>query len=190
MGAISSHAKNLSIVSDRLVLRPLKDGDLPRVLEITKDNLELARYLKWTPPKDIAEARKTFCRKLKGSLRWGIFLGEEFAGSLSLFNIQRDIGRRKMDSAEMGFWINPELRGQGIATEAAKALLGFAFSVFGLRKVLISCVPENTASEKVIQKLQFRFVGTRKDHYLEFGRWWDMNLYEITLPEYLSQRII
>ena len=44
-------------------------------------------------------------------------------------------------------------------TEAATAALRFAFETLGLHKVTIGCVEGNDGSQRVIEKLGFRFLA-------------------------------
>jgi len=62
--------------------------------------------------------------------------------------------------AELGHWIAPPLHGRGYMTEAARAVVDAAFTQLALHKVVVGCLAENVRSQRVIEKLGFRFVGT------------------------------
>ena len=49
--------------------------------------------------------------------------------------------------------------GQGLATEAAKAVLGYAFGDLGLARVDSAAAFENIASKRVMEKIGMRYVG-------------------------------
>lgn len=51
-----------------------------------------------------------------------------------------------------GWFLLPEHHGQGYATEAARALMGFAFEADGVYRIEARCLAENAASERVMQK--------------------------------------
>lgn len=54
--------------------------------------------------------------------------------------------------AEIKYALERQYWGLGLATEAATAVLGFAATVVGLRRVIATTAPENTASHKVLLK--------------------------------------
>jgi [ribosomal protein S5]-alanine N-acetyltransferase len=49
--------------------------------------------------------------------------------------------------------------GKGLATEATRALLGFAFEKMGLASIHGACAPENIASRRVMEKVGMQYVG-------------------------------
>ncbi len=53
--------------------------------------------------------------------------------------------------------------GQGLATEAARALLGYAFGPLNLPSIHGGCATENLASRRVMEKLGMRYVGLDKE---------------------------
>jgi ribosomal-protein-alanine N-acetyltransferase len=55
--------------------------------------------------------------------------------------------------AELNWIIKPSMRGRGLATEAARAVLNFAFDELGLDRVISLVRPENAASGQVAAKL-------------------------------------
>lgn len=64
---------------------------------------------------------------------------------------------------EIGFHLNPEYWGKGYAVEAANAVIEYAFSI-GAKKLFAGHNPNNTASQKLLKKLGFRYIG---DEYYE-----------------------
>jgi [ribosomal protein S5]-alanine N-acetyltransferase len=73
---------------------------------------------------------------------------------------------------ELGFHLRPKYWGQGLAVEAAQAVIPFAFSSIGAKGLSAGHHPDNLASKKVIEKLGFRyshhefFEGLGLDYYL------------------------
>lgn len=65
-------------------------------------------------------------------------------------------------AAELGFWAAPNSRGAGVITEAAGAVLDFAFGAMRLQRVEWNAAVGNIASARVAQKLGFRFEGVRR----------------------------
>jgi [ribosomal protein S5]-alanine N-acetyltransferase len=58
---------------------------------------------------------------------------------------------------ELGFHLCRQFWGGGYATEAASAIVEYAFQTIGARSLFAGHHPENTASGKVLEKLGFRY---------------------------------
>ncbi len=69
---------------------------------------------------------------------------------------------------EVGWTVDPRQWGRGYATEAAQAILGFAFGELGAHRVVAFCNANNRASARVMEKL-----GMQRDGYLRETRWWN-----------------
>jgi ribosomal-protein-alanine N-acetyltransferase len=59
----------------------------------------------------------------------------------------------------VNYYVARRFRGQGLASEAVKALLDFGFRELGLLRIQARCAPNNPASEKVLQKIGMKFAG-------------------------------
>lgn len=68
---------------------------------------------------------------------------------------------------EIGWAIHPRLWGQGLATEAARALLAFAFTELQAHRVVAFSHAHNAASLQVMRKL-----GLQQEGLLRATRWW------------------
>lgn len=86
---------------------------------------------------------------------WPVFLlqNNNFAGCAGL----RPYGEDK-HVLELGFHLRPKYWGQGIAEEAARAVIAFAFETLGVKSLFAGHHPENAASERLLKKLGFRFT--------------------------------
>jgi ribosomal-protein-alanine N-acetyltransferase len=60
---------------------------------------------------------------------------------------------------EVNYYIAPGYRGKGLAPEALKALLQFGFRDIGLARIQARCEPDNSSSERVMQKAGMKFEG-------------------------------
>ncbi|MFD4197436.1 GNAT family N-acetyltransferase [Amycolatopsis thermoflava] len=68
------------------------------------------------------------------------------------------------DLVEIGYFLDPAHGGQGLATEAAAALLRHAFTALGLPAVWALVHESNVASRKLVRRLGFTDVGGG-EHY-------------------------
>ena len=65
---------------------------------------------------------------------------------------------------EIGFHLRPKFWRQGYATEAAQAVINYAFSVLKTEGLFAGHNPNNTVSSIVLRRLGFQYIG---DEYYE-----------------------
>jgi RimJ/RimL family protein N-acetyltransferase len=98
--------------------------------------------------------------------RWGA--GEDFA-----YAIVDDAGgellggcglnrRIAPDALDLGYWVRGDRTSQGVAADAAGALVEAAFTVDGITHVEIHHDAANAASRRIPEKLGFTFLGERQ----------------------------
>ena len=63
-------------------------------------------------------------------------------------------------TVEIGYGVVPAYQGHGYATEAAGAVLDWVLRQPGVARVVASCLRDNLASRRVLEKLDMRQVGT------------------------------
>jgi len=87
---------------------------------------------------------------------WPIFLRETGdhvgCGGLQPYRIDEGI-------YELGFHLHRAYWGRGLAEEAARAVIGYAFESLGLETLFAGRHPENAASRRVLEKLGFQYAG-------------------------------
>jgi [ribosomal protein S5]-alanine N-acetyltransferase len=78
---------------------------------------------------------------------------------------------------ELGFHLRPKYWGQGLAVEAARGVMAFAFEKFGAKSLSAGHHPQNLVSKKVVEKLGFCYshdeffatLGMSIPYYLRSG---------------------
>jgi len=118
----------------------------------------------------IARSRSTFAREGFGLLT--LRLRERPAESIGFAGLAR-LGERP--EVELLFALLPAFRGQGLATEAARAVLRLGFEEAALDEVLAGADPPNLASFRVMERLGMTFardeeVGGRPVRYHRLAR--------------------
>ena len=91
---------------------------------------------------------------------------------------------RGAEEGEIWYLVSPELWSKGIATEAAKELLALGFGELGLHRIWASCLPENPASERVLQKAGMRKEGFLVKNLKIHGVWKSSFLYAMLADEW------
>jgi RimJ/RimL family protein N-acetyltransferase len=74
-------------------------------------------------------------------------------------------------TVEIGYEIAAVRRGQGLATDAARAMVDAAFADPAVRRVIAHTLPEPNASNHILRKLGFRFAGDALDRGTRAWRW-------------------
>lgn len=98
-----------------------------------------------------------------------------------------NIRDRKNQQGEIGYIINPELWGQGYATEVAESLLNFGFNTLKLHRIFATCDPRNLGSSKVLQKIGMKYEGRMRETLLIRDGWRDSLLYSILHGEFFTK---
>lgn len=71
--------------------------------------------------------------------------------------------------ADLGYWIGFPFWNQGYATEAARAVLTYAFEELLLHRITASHFVRNLASGRVLEKLGMKKEGLLREHLLKDG---------------------
>lgn len=96
------------------------------------------------------------------------------------------VGIVKGHQAEMGYWIGVPYWSQGFCTEAARAVVAFAFSELGLVRVYAAYLLRNPASGRVMQKIGMRYEGCRRGHVKKWDVLEDLALYGMLKDDWLN----
>jgi RimJ/RimL family protein N-acetyltransferase len=91
-------------------------------------------------------------------------------------------------SAEIGYWIGVPWWGQGIATDAVRALLDFGFTQLGLERMHAHHFARNRASGRVLEKAGLEFEGIRVDAVVKWGRPEDARFYGLSRADWERRR--
>jgi len=94
-------------------------------------------------------------------------------GGLNLTNVRR--GAASM--ASLGYWMGAPHAGKGAMTEAVRLIVPFAARKLSLRRIEAACLPENTASLRLLEKARFMREGYAREYLAIDGRWRDHVLF-------------
>jgi ribosomal-protein-alanine N-acetyltransferase len=88
------------------------------------------------------------------------------------------------NSAELGYVINPEYHGRGIAPEALKRVIEFGFYELSLNRLEAKYIVGNDASRRVMEKVGMRFEGISRGSLLLRGEYRDVGVCSILASDY------
>ncbi len=174
--------------TNRLILRPFKLSDAKTVQQLSgkKEIANTTLNIPYPYPDGVAEKwisthQQEF--ELGKSIHYAIILKKtkKLLGAVSL------VITKKFNHAELGYWIDKNKWGKGFATEAAKALLEYAFNTRCLHKIFAKHITRNPASGKVMEKLGMKKEGLLKEHILKSATYENAAIYAILKNEWNSQ---
>ena len=90
------------------------------------------------------------------------------------------------NAAEVGYVINPEYRGRGIAPEALSRVLEFGFTELKLNRIEARYIVGNEVSRRVMEKVGMKFEGVRRQSLLNKGDYVDVGYCSILASEYFK----
>jgi len=176
----------MRITTQRLILREFEETDAEAVLAYHSDPLYL-QYFPWTTR--TREDVDFFVGRL---ITWGAVQPRtKFHLAVVLKSGNWVIGNCgiRLDApdsleGELGCEINPQYWGNGYATEALGAILSFGFGDLGLRRAWATCVAENIAAQRLVEKLGLQKEQHISQHRWMKDRWWDTLVYGIHQHEW------
>ncbi|GAB3529711.1 GNAT family N-acetyltransferase [Arthrobacter monumenti] len=86
-------------------------------------------------------------------------------------------------TATLGYWVDRDRAGRGVAPTAVALATDHCFNVLGLHRMEVNIRPENKASLRVVEKLGFRDEGMRVNYLHINGSWADHRSFALTSEE-------
>ncbi|HEX5438880.1 MAG TPA: GNAT family N-acetyltransferase [Gemmatimonadaceae bacterium] len=178
-----------TIATARLILRPFALTDATDVQRLAGQR-DIAATTDHIPhPYDIAMAQAWIGSHQPGFeagtlATFAIVLctGGELIGAIGLTIIAEH------ERAELGYWVGKPYWGQGYCTEAAGAVLRYAFEEGGLNRVHACHFARNPASGRVMQKIGMQHEGRLRQHVKKWGQLEDLEMYGVLREEYRAPR--
>ena len=85
----------------------------------------------------------------------------------------------KSHRAEIGYWLAKPYWGRGIMTAVVRRACAFAFTQFGLVRIVAHVFADNAASARVLEKCGFQQEGYLRKHCLKDGHYFDARLFAL-----------
>ncbi|WP_328882837.1 GNAT family N-acetyltransferase [Streptomyces sp. NBC_00299] len=178
---MTSTFPNISISTERLVLRPFEDLDIESFTEMMNDELVTA----WTSvPQPYTEAdARDWITELAPAERTE---GRGIVLAVTEFLTQRLVGivhlqhtDWRVRSSEISYVVAPWARGEGYASEAALATAQWLFQDQKFERLELRTAADNTASQQVAQKIGCISEGVLRGAWIarartDSGEWIDV----------------
>lgn len=168
--------------SQRLIIQPLDPSHVKVVLAFLKRNQSFFKDFQPTPDKNYFS--EDFQQKLLLSdvkqwikkTKYPFYLFHhrdhergQILGTVTLSNVVRG----PLQSCFIGYKVDQQIQGKGIATEGIAHVIQFAFNRLKLHRIEANIMPDNLASIRVVEKLGFKKEGFSEKYLKINGKWED-----------------
>ncbi|MCU4163771.1 GNAT family N-acetyltransferase [Carboxylicivirga caseinilyticus] len=149
--------------TERLILRPISENDSELILELY-NTPKFIKYIGDRNVRTVEDAKQYIREKMIPQLqRLGysnyVLIRKEDnqkIGTCGLFD------REGLEGIDIGFAFLPEYEKMGFAFEASAKLKEVAFNEFDIKTISAITAKDNFSSQKLIEKLGLRLIGTTK----------------------------
>ncbi|MEC9484353.1 MAG: GNAT family protein [Candidatus Izemoplasma sp.] len=177
------------ITTKRLRLRPIKETDQRAVYDYAKRD-DVGPNAGWAPHAHMKDSLAfiQYSIKKRDLGQPGVYAitfkeNDTLIGTIEVHSVHNTRG-------EIGFVLHPDYWNQGIITEAAQAIIIYAFEVLKLKRLAYCHFHHNFASKRVCDKLGFVFEGVlRKKFQMYDGRLLDDVVYSLIDDDYENDNI-
>ncbi|MCT4781881.1 MULTISPECIES: GNAT family N-acetyltransferase [Exiguobacterium] len=176
------------LATNRFTLRELEPRDARALYTILSTD-DVMRYYGSDPLLAVYEAKNVIAYfkdqfQQGKAIRWAICdrMTDELIGTIGFHNWTPQYFR-----AEIGFEVAKHYWRQGVAHEAATAVITHGFNEFKFHRISALVAPENEGSNRLVQKLGFTEEGLLQDYAYSHGRFMDLTMYRLLRDEWMMR---
>ena len=171
--------------TERITLQQFELSDADAHHQLLTDP-EVMMYMDGPMPKDKEEVHGKIEQIIKDfeeqkGIIWTIKLKNQ-SDMLGYFGFWRI--DRKNHRVEMGYALKKEYWKQGIATEAARLAIDFAFNEFNVHSICANINPSNAPSRALLMKLGFRQEAYFREDYYFNGKFMDSAIFSLLVSDW------
>ncbi|CDO03872.1 ribosomal N-acetyltransferase YdaF [Oceanobacillus picturae] len=173
--------------TERLILRQIRKTDARSMLKYLSDKDVMEHYglLPFQTEEEaldeIAWYDSIFAEKT--GIRWGITIKgvDEVIGSFGFLNYVAQHSR-----SQIGYELDKQYWGKGIASEAIEAILEYGFGEMNLQRIEALIEPPNVASCKLVERKAFIKEGLLRSYEFNGKKFDDLYMYSLLKSDYES----
>lgn len=179
----------MKVSFEGIILRPWLISDAPRLAQIA-DNKKIADNVRdgLPSPYSLKDARDWLNLILPENIPpryFAITIDDLVVGSIGIVS-KNNIYRKNF---EIGFFIDENFWGKGIATKAVKAAVSYAFRDFDIIRVYAEVFSDNIASRRAMEKAGLILEATLKKSIIKNDIIKDSCIYSILREDYEYRQI-
>ncbi len=172
-------------LSDRCLLRLPEPADAEELYaRIDADRASLSEWLPWAADERLGDTR-TFIRAAReqaaddNGFQALVVCDDAIAGSVGFHAVDW-----RHSSTSIGYWLGEPYRGQGLMTQAVRALVDHALTSWELHRVEIRAAVDNRRSRAIPERLGFSAEGVLREAERVRGRYLDEVVYSMLASEW------
>jgi RimJ/RimL family protein N-acetyltransferase len=155
----------------RLRLRAWRDEDFEPLARLNADPVVMRHMGRGPMTRDETRAQLERFRNHWTEHGFGLWAVEDRASGVFLGRIGLSYHAVWPDDPEVGWFLDPEVWGRGLATEGGEAAVSYGFETLGVDRLVSICIEENHASRRIMKKLGFEYLTTRRYEQLGLELW-------------------
>jgi RimJ/RimL family protein N-acetyltransferase len=180
----------MEIITERLVLRPMREDDLPAFVAYRRDP-EVARYQTWETSFSMADAEEMLSDLPKTELgraddQWvNVAVVDRVDGTVHGDCAARVLAHQRA-TAEVGVTFATASQGRGLAAEAMTALVDTLFADHGMHRVIAETDDRNTRVHRLFERIGFRCEGRLVEADWCKGEWVTLRTFAVLAREWTT----
>jgi ribosomal-protein-alanine N-acetyltransferase len=171
----------VTLQTDRLILRPYSEADIPELLPLVGARDVAATTLRIAHPYTQQDAEAFLELARDPDKIWLAIILRADGRQIGGIGLRVD---QQQKHAELGYWLGVSYWGKGYATEAARAMVRYGFEDLGLHRIFATHFKHNEASGRILRKLGMRYEGCQREHLLKWGQFVDSEMYGLLRQEW------
>lgn len=188
--AVISGTSLLSLSDGAVLLRPHRPEDCDAMYAAVTESIpEISPWLPWCHAGYSRDETAAFIRAAgaawddRSHYPFAILAATDgaFLGGVAVNHIARP-----NRLASVGYWVRTSRTRQGVASAAVRLVSRYAFDTLGLTRLEIACIPTNTSSRRVAEKVGAKFEAVARNRLVMHGVAYAAALYSL-LPEDLAK---
>jgi RimJ/RimL family protein N-acetyltransferase len=150
--------------TERLTLRRPTLADVKAIARLANDR-RIAENTRRLPHPYSADHAVEFVRGTANGNRGTVFLIENTHTPVGMVGVDW----RDQAAPELGYWLGVEHWGQGVGTEAARAVIDYTFEEFDVEHLISGARVTNPSSRNILEKCGFQWSGVELHRFEALG---------------------
>jgi RimJ/RimL family protein N-acetyltransferase len=168
-------ARACVLETERLTLRRPTLADVKAIAALANDR-RIAENTRRLPHPYLQDHAVEFVRAMADEPRETVFLIENTHTPIGMVGVDW----RLSEAPELGYWLGFEHWGQGFGTEAARAVIDFAFEEFDIEHLISGARVANPSSRNILEKCGFQWSGVELHRFEALGSSTPVDCFRLT----------
>ena len=171
----------------KVILRPVRMDDAPRFVKWFNDS-EVYQFV-ITKGIKLKDEREWIKQRIEGKIKDDLFLCIDTKAGAHIGSIGLHKINKRNKNASFGITIgDKKYWNRGLGSEAAQLIINYGFKKLKLHRIDLDVYSDNPRAIKVYKRLGFKKEGTKRDHRLWKGKYYNSYFMAILDREWKRKR--